>query len=111
MPLNDLLTKPFLKIILSNKKDKSFVYNKAVITLIQLRGKPAWQITLYTDKQAFQENLKTIADLQKKIQELLGIKYKQLNFFGADEDVELKISKKGKMCVSNPNQLLLLLTF
>ncbi len=29
MQLNDLLTKPFLKIILSNKKDKSFAYNKS----------------------------------------------------------------------------------
>lgn len=58
----DLLSKPFLKIILSNKKDKSFAYNKAVIVPTKIKQKSAWQITLYTDKQAFQENLITLPD-------------------------------------------------
>ena len=101
MHLNDLLTKPFSKIILSNKKDKSFAYNKTVVAPVQLKGKQAWQMTLYTDKQAFQENLKTLDELQNRLQELFEIKYKQLNFFGVDEDVELKISKKGKLFTSS----------
>ncbi len=100
MQLNDLLTKPFLKIILSNKKDKSFAYNKAVITPIQLKGKKVWQMSLYTDKQAFQENLKTLSELKNRIQELFETKYKQLNFFGSEEDIEMKVSKKGKLFVS-----------
>ena len=101
MHLNDLLTKPFSKIILSNKKDKSFAYNKAVVAPVQLKGKQAWQMTLYTDKQAFQENLKTLDELQNRLQELFEIKYKQLNFFGVDEDIELKVSKKGKLFASD----------
>lgn len=100
MQLNELLIKPFLKIILSNKKDKSFVYNKAIVVPILLKGKQAWQLSLYTDKQAFQENFTTLQKLQNRIQELFEIKYKQLNFFGADEDIEMKISKKGKLLVS-----------
>ena len=64
---------------------------------IQWRNKQIWQMTLYTDKQAFQENLKTLSELKKRIQELFQIKYKQLNFFGTTEDIELKLSKKGKI--------------
>ena len=99
MPIANILNQPFSKIILSNKIDKSFAYNKAVIVPIQWRGKQIWQMTLYTDKQAFQENLKTPSELKKRIQELFQIKYKQLNFFGTTEDIELKLSKKGKILV------------
>ena len=56
MQINELLNKSFSKIILSNKKDKSFAYNKAVIIPIQIKNKNLWQMTLYTEKQAFQEN-------------------------------------------------------
>ena len=99
MQPDDILNQPFSKIILSNKIDKSFAYNKAVIVPIQWRNKQIWQMTLYTDKQAFQENLKTLSELKKRIQELFQIKYKQLNFFGTTEDIELKLSKKGKILV------------
>ena len=78
--MDKLLTKPFSKIILSNKKDKSFVYNKAVVVPIQLKGKQAWQMTLYTDKQAFQENLTTLSELQNRLKELFEIKYKQFTY-------------------------------
>lgn len=99
MQPDDILNQPFSKIILSNKIDKSFAYNKAVIVPIQWRNKQIWQMTLYTDKQAFQENLKTLSELKKRIQELFQIKYKQLNFFGTTEDIKLKLSKKGKILV------------
>lgn len=101
MNLDDLFTRPFSKIILSNKQDKSFAYNKAVIVPIQIKDKSVWQLTLYTDKQAFQENLQTLSALQKRIRELFEIKYKQLNFFGIDEDIELKLSKRGKLLASS----------
>ena len=100
MQINELLKQPFSKIVLSNKKDKSFAYNKAVIMPILIKNKSMWQMTLYTDKQAFQENIKTISDLNNRIQELFNVKYKQLNFFATHEDIEIKVSKKGKMIVS-----------
>ena len=39
MQPDDILNQPFSKIILSNKIDKSFAYNKAVIVPIQWRNK------------------------------------------------------------------------
>ncbi len=100
MQIDNLLKQTFLKIILSNKKDKSFAYNKAVIMPVLIKNKSMWQMTLYTDKQAFQENIKTMLDLNNRIRELFNVKYKQLNFFAPLEDVEIKVSKKGKMIVS-----------
>jgi SAM-dependent methyltransferase len=100
MQITEILNKPFSKLILSNKIDKSFAYNKAVIMPVKLRNQNAWQMTLYTDKQAFQENIMSKTDLINKVQELFKNKYKQLNYFGSDEDIELKISKKDKLLVS-----------
>ena len=100
METAEFLNKPFSKLILSNKTDKSFAYNKAVILPIKLRNKNAWQITLYTDKQAFQKNLASEKELINQVQELFKNKYKQLNYFGADEDIELKVSKKNKILIS-----------
>ena len=100
MQLNELLNRPFSKIILSNKKDKSFAYNKVVISPIQLKEKQAWQVALFTNKQAFQENFKMLSELENRVQELFELNYKQLNFFGVDEDIEIKINKKGKFFVS-----------
>lgn len=100
MQIQEILGTPFTKIILSNKIDKSFAYNKSVVVPIQLRGRPGWQMTLYTDKQAFQENFTTVSQMTARVQELFEHKYKQLNFFGATEDIELKIGKRGKTIVS-----------
>jgi len=100
MQIQELLKQPFSKLILSNKKDKSFVYNKAVIVPIILHNKNAWQMSLYTEKQAFQENFIYFDDMQNRVIDLFEKQYKQLNFFGASEDVELKTSKKGKILVN-----------
>lgn len=98
--LNHLFQTPFQKIILSNKKNKSYAYNKGVIKPIRLKNKQAWQLTLYTDKQAFQENFFELNQVICKIHELFQNDYKQLNFFGEHEDIELKQSKKGKILQS-----------
>ena len=77
--MNELLKQSFARVILSNKKDKSYAYNKAVIVPMKLKEKSAWQMTKYTDKQAFQENLMTLADLTNCVKDLFENKYKQLN--------------------------------
>ncbi len=100
MQIHEFINKPFIKLILSNKIDKSFAYNKSVVVPIQLRGRPAWQMTLYTDKQAFQENFTDFGQMAMRVAELFEHKYKQLNLFGATEDVELRIGKRGKTIVS-----------
>ena len=97
MALKQYLDTPFIKVILSNKKDKSYAYNKAVIAPIVLKNKPAWQLTLYTGKQAFQENILTHDTLLQRTEELFENYYKQLNILGTSEDIELRQSKKGKL--------------
>ena len=39
MEVNELLKQPFVRVILSNKKDKSYAYNKTVIVPMKLKGK------------------------------------------------------------------------
>ena len=101
MTLKQYFDSSFIKLILSNKKDKSYAYNKAVIKPITLKNKPAWQLTLYTDKQAFQENLKTAEELFNRTEELFQKYYKQLNVFGVTQDTEIKLSKRGKIMESH----------
>ena len=103
MELKQHLDLAFVKLILSNKNDKSYAYNKAVIEPITLKNKSAWQLTLYTDKQAFQENLKTPEELFARVDGLFQKHYKQLNIFGVTQDSEIKISKRGKMMISHHN--------
>lgn len=99
MNISDFLEKDFAKIILSNKLDKSFAYNKAETKPILIKKKTAWQITLYTDKQAFQENYFTQKDLAQRLEFLWQEKYKQMNLFLSDEEIELKKSRKGKVMI------------
>ena len=107
MALKQYLTTPFVRMILSNKKDKSYAYNKAVIEPIVLKNKPAWQLTLYTNKQAFQENFSTQDILVKRTEELFQNHYKQLNIFGNLEDIEVRQSKKGKLLESRHKHTLI----
>ncbi len=100
MPIQKLLETPFAKLILSNKQDKANPYNKVVIAPIMLKNKQIWQATRYTDKQAFQENIVDKNKLLKYVAALFENSYKQLNFFGETENVELKQSKKGKILKS-----------
>ena len=101
MTLERYLKTPFIKLILSNKKIKSNAYNKAVVEPITLKNKSAWQLTLYTNKQAFQENILTIESLINRIEELFQNQYKQLNILGIQEDVEIRQSKRGKVLESH----------
>ena len=101
MTLIQYLQDPFIKIILSNKKDKSYAYNKVVVEPIQLKNKDAWQLSRYTDKQAFQENITSINTLTKRVEELFQNQYKQLNILGVKDDIEIRQSKRGKLLESH----------
>ena len=101
MDFETLWQQKFLRLILSNKKDKSCAYNKVVVTPFKLRGKEAWQMTRYTDRQAFHENLTDFSMLKKSVEALFVQQYKQLNFFGVEEDIEFRQTKKGKIVVSS----------
>ncbi|MBQ4471945.1 MAG: SAM-dependent methyltransferase [Alphaproteobacteria bacterium] len=103
MDFEKFLTEPFVKIILSNKKDKSYAYNKAVVEPVILKNKSVWQITSYTNKQAFHENLPDLKSVQDRIKNLFGNHYKQLNILGITQDTEIKLSKRDKVMESHHN--------
>lgn len=94
-----VLKKDVPRIVISNKSETTYIYRKIDIRLVTIKGKEQYQITSYTDKQAFQSNIdKTM--LLGKLMEIFPDKMKQLNIFSADGEYSFKMSKKGKLLKS-----------
>ena len=89
--LDEILKNDIAKIVISNKTKKSNTYRRVEI----LNKNTHYMLTKFTDKQAFTENV--AADkVQSKICEFLT-EFKQFNFFGAEYEFALKISKSGDL--------------
>lgn len=84
------------RIVLSNRTDNTYLYKKTVIQKMQLKGRAAYQIERFTDKQAFHENIEE-NDLSKAVLECFPDTYSQLNIFGEDKQWDFKMTKKGKL--------------
>ena len=84
------------KVILSGGRGE---YRKVVFERKMISGRRCYQIERYTEKQVFHENIE-----EDELAETLtgqGIDgYRQLNAFAADEEWDVKISKKGKISVN-----------
>ena len=84
------------KVILSGGRGE---YRKVVFERKMISGRRCYQIERYTEKQVFHENIE-----EDELAEALtgqGIDgYRQLNAFAADEEWDVKISKKGKISVN-----------
>lgn len=98
--LNGILEQFPHKIILSNRKDKTYIYKKIVIRQIQLKGKRVYQIERFTDKQVFHENI----EMQRLLEQVFSYfpeTYLQLNVMFMDNHEEIrwdfKCTKKGKL--------------
>lgn len=92
----DVLSKKPNKIVFSCQADKTYKYRKTVISKTHIKGKDAYQIERFTDKQAFHENVD--ADrLKSVVEELFPDNYRQINVFCADGEYDFKCSKKGKL--------------
>ena len=91
-----LAAKPY-KLVLSNGKGCEF--QKIVIQLKE----NFFQIEKYTQKQVFHQNIKT-EDLEKFVLEFLSLGYRQLNSYSKSEQIEMKISKKGKVLLNRRKQ-------
>lgn len=89
--LSIILEADFNKIIISNPAAKSEEYQKLVIE----RKKDFCQISKYTQKQVFHENLKK-EQLLDRCMELIGGHYRQVNGMTADAEHIILISKNGK---------------
>ncbi|MCM1158133.1 MAG: SAM-dependent methyltransferase [Bacteroidales bacterium] len=94
--ISDILAKKPDKLVLSNPADVMCLYKKIVIQKIALKGKEAYQIERFTDKQAFHENVET-GQLEREVGKIFPAVYKQLNIFGEGKQWDFKITKKGKL--------------
>ena len=92
----DALSKKPNKIIFSSQADKAYKYKKTVVSKTHIKGKDAYQIESFTDKQAFHENVD--ADrLKSVVEELFPDNYRQINVFCEEGEYDFKCSKKGKL--------------
>ena len=94
--ITDVLEKLPDKLVLSNRTDKSYMYKKTVIQKLVLKGREAYQIERFTDKQAFHENVDSNT-LAETVFELFPSVYSQLNIFGNERQWDFKVTKKGKL--------------
>ena len=88
-----------IKVVVSNKLNSTVQYNKVVFALKEKNKKEFYQIEKYTDKQVFHENIET-NKLKEKLIEIIKGNYKQVAAWSENNTFDLKISKKGKMHLS-----------
>ncbi len=84
------------KIIISNQVRKDNKYRKIEVKPVVIKGSELWQISCYTEKQVFQENVEP-AVLSDKLTEHFPDKLCQINIFTADKEYSFKMTKKGKL--------------
>ncbi len=90
------LSKKPNKIIFSSLADKTYKYKKTVITKTHIKGKDAYQIERFTEKQVFHENV-GFDKLESVVKELFPANFRQINIFCEDGEYNFKCSKKGKL--------------
>lgn len=84
------------RIIISNQVNKENKYRKVEAKPVVIKGRELWQISCYTEKQVFQENVEAAA-LADRLTEHFPEKLCQINIFGADKEYGFKVTKKGKL--------------
>lgn len=94
--IESIVAQDFNRIILSNKTDKSCEYRRIEINKILLKGKEMCQVSRYTDKQVFQDNI-SIEDTASTIMLDFPVKLKQVNIFSDTKEIGIKCSKSGRL--------------
>ncbi|WP_271810465.1 class I SAM-dependent methyltransferase [Clostridium beijerinckii] len=97
--IKEIIEDNVIKLVISNKTNKNFEYNKIVIYLKENNKRMYYQIEKYTDKQVFHENIDTDI-LEERIIEYVEPNYKQISAWSNSASFEVKISKKGKVLLS-----------
>lgn len=100
---NEIKENPY-RIVVSNRRDNSYQYKKLDIRYMESDGKMLYQITSYTDKQAFQSNVAPdeVADY---IEKLFPDRLKQINIYFENREKSYKQSKSGKL-LTHENKLI-----
>lgn len=89
--LEQMVTPALTRMVISKPAAKGQGYTRLTV---EPAGKQ-WQISCYTDKQVFHENL-TLADLPRRCGELIEGHFLQVNAWDREWEYMLLISKKGK---------------
>ncbi|OVE68437.1 SAM-dependent methyltransferase [Clostridium diolis] len=97
--IKEIIEDNVIKLVISNKTNKNFEYNKIVIYLKENNKRTYYQIEKYTDKQVFHENI-DIDILEERIIEYVEPNYRQISAWSNSASFEVKISKKGKVLLS-----------
>lgn len=97
--IKEIIEDNVIKLVISNKTNKNFEYNKIVIYLKENNKRTYYQIEKYTDKQVFHENIDTDI-LEERIIEYVEPNYKQISAWSNSASFDVKISKKGKVLLS-----------
>ena len=92
---NELESVDFIKIIVSNQRNKNGKYRKIEVNLIEDTEKSFYQVSYYTQSQVFHKNILKKEDVLKEVFELFE-DFKQLDVFDQNYCTEIKASKKGK---------------
>lgn len=94
--LAEVLKQNVSRIVLSNRADSEYKYKKLDIKGVVIKGREQYQITGYTEKQAFQSNVDKTMILGRLL-EVFPDKLKQMNLFTDNSEISFKVSKKGKL--------------
>ncbi len=97
--IGEITVSKVIKIVLSNKKNKDYDFNKIVFSLKENKNGEFYQIEKYTDKQVFHENI-DFKSLEEKVNEYIKDNYKQLGAWTDEYTFDVKISKKGKILLN-----------
>jgi SAM-dependent methyltransferase len=92
--LTQIFNENVLKIVISNKKEKNYKYNKIVLEL----KSDYYYVSKYTEKQVFNEKL-NVSNIISYMNEMIFY-FKQYNFFTENIEFMIKISKKNKIFFS-----------
>ncbi|MDF2819945.1 MAG: hypothetical protein K0R15_386 [Clostridiales bacterium] len=98
----DKIFKNAIKLVISNKKNKAYEFNKIIIQIKVIDNSTIYQIEKYTDKQVFHENLSQ-EEAIGRTEEFLEENFKQLDAWSEDTQYTMKLSKKDKVLfISKP---------
>jgi hypothetical protein len=97
--IHEIIKEDIVKLVVSNKINKSAEYNKITFIFKENNNKQYYQIEKYTDKQVFHENIE-VELFEEKVLEYVPAVYKQISAWSKTTTFDLKISKKGKFLLS-----------
>lgn len=98
---NIVLENP-IRIVFSNKKNKSNEYEKVKINKKELKDREIYQLEKFTKTQVFHENIEK-EELKERMISMMD-KFKQLSAISKEYNFDIRISKKGKVFFSKHEQ-------